>query len=102
MMGMNGGSSGPQTKNSAKRQKVSDMNPFSGLETRLVKMEKILDTLSTNNAGYRLGVIYSYFCNHRKLTNLKTKLSQYANIRIGPVVKKDVMKASTMLEHNAQ
>ena len=49
MMGMNGGSSGPQTKNSAKRQKVSDMNPFSGLETRLFKMEKILDTLSTNS-----------------------------------------------------
>ena len=49
MMGMNGGSSGPQTKNSTKRQKVSDMNPFSGLETRLVKMEKILDTLSTNS-----------------------------------------------------
>ncbi|KAJ9591024.1 hypothetical protein L9F63_027768, partial [Diploptera punctata] len=26
----------------------------------------------------------------------------YANIRIGPVVKKDVMKASTMLEHDSQ
>nr|CAD7598743.1 unnamed protein product [Timema genevievae] len=27
---------------------------------------------------------------------------QYSNIRIGPVVKKDVMKASTMLEHESQ
>lgn len=27
---------------------------------------------------------------------------QYANIRIGPVVKRDVMKASTMLEHDSQ
>ncbi|XP_046651250.1 eukaryotic translation initiation factor 5B-like [Daphnia pulicaria] len=33
---------------------------------------------------------------------LKTSEIPYANIRIGPVVKKDVMKASTMLEHNAQ
>ncbi|CAG2058804.1 unnamed protein product, partial [Timema podura] len=29
-------------------------------------------------------------------------LLQYSNIRIGPVVKKDVMKASTMLEHESQ
>jgi len=27
---------------------------------------------------------------------------QYSAIRIGPVVKRDVMKASTMLEHEAQ
>ena len=33
---------------------------------------------------------------------LKTSEIPYANIRIGPVVKKDVMRASTMLEHNAQ
>ncbi|KAK4022788.1 eukaryotic translation initiation factor 5B [Daphnia magna] len=33
---------------------------------------------------------------------LKTSEIPYANIRIGPVVKKDVMKASTMLEHNDQ
>jgi len=33
---------------------------------------------------------------------LKSSEIPYANIRIGPVVKKDVMKASTMLEHNAQ
>jgi len=33
---------------------------------------------------------------------LKTSEIPYANIRIGPVVKKDVMKASTMLEHNEQ
>ena len=49
MMGMNGGNGAPQTKNSSKRQKVSDINPFSGLETRLTKMEKILETLSTNS-----------------------------------------------------
>ena len=35
----------------------------------------------------------SYFC---------VCLLQYSNIRIGPVVKKDVMKASTMLEHESQ
>lgn len=29
-------------------------------------------------------------------------LLQYAGIRIGPVVKKDVMKASIMLEHDSQ
>lgn len=29
-------------------------------------------------------------------------LFQYANIRIGPVVKRDVMKASTMLVHDSQ
>lgn len=34
-------------------------------------------------------------------TNLCLPL-QYANIRIGPVVKRDVMKASTMLEHDSQ
>jgi len=28
--------------------------------------------------------------------------SQYSGIRIGPVVKKDVMKASIMLEHDSQ
>jgi hypothetical protein len=49
MMGMNGGNGAAQTKNSSKRQKVSDINPFSGLETRLTKMEKILETLSTNS-----------------------------------------------------
>lgn len=27
---------------------------------------------------------------------------QYSGIRIGPVVKKDVMKASIMLEHDSQ
>lgn len=46
MMGMNGG--GPQAKNANKRQKT-DMNPFSGLDTRLTKMEKILETLSTSS-----------------------------------------------------
>ena len=49
MMGMNGVGGGPHTKNTSKRQKVSDINPFSGLETRLTKMEKILETLSTNS-----------------------------------------------------
>ncbi|KAJ9596240.1 hypothetical protein L9F63_027136, partial [Diploptera punctata] len=33
---------------------------------------------------------------------LRTSKIPYANIRIGPVVKKDVMKASTMLEHDSQ
>ncbi|GLG97214.1 Translation factor GUF1 homolog, mitochondrial [Gryllus bimaculatus] len=33
---------------------------------------------------------------------LRTSKIPYANIRIGPVVKKDVMKASTMLEHESQ
>ena len=33
---------------------------------------------------------------------LKTSSIAYSNIRIGPVVKKDVMKASIMLEHDAQ
>ncbi|RZF43835.1 hypothetical protein LSTR_LSTR006376 [Laodelphax striatellus] len=33
---------------------------------------------------------------------LRTSKIPYSNIRIGPVVKKDVMKASTMLEHDSQ
>ncbi|XP_073998349.1 eukaryotic translation initiation factor 5B isoform X2 [Rhodnius prolixus] len=33
---------------------------------------------------------------------LRTSNIPYANIRIGPVVKKDVVKASTMLEHDSQ
>lgn len=33
---------------------------------------------------------------------LRTSSIPYANIRIGPVVKKDVMKASIMLEHDSQ
>lgn len=33
---------------------------------------------------------------------LRSSKIPYANIRIGPVVKKDVMKASTMLEHDSQ
>lgn len=33
---------------------------------------------------------------------LKQSKIPYANIRIGPVVKRDVMKASTMLEHDSQ
>ncbi|BET01747.1 translation Initiation Factor [Nesidiocoris tenuis] len=33
---------------------------------------------------------------------LRTSSIPYSNIRIGPVVKKDVMKASTMLEHESQ
>lgn len=33
---------------------------------------------------------------------LTTPLFQYAGINIGPVHKKDVMKASTMLEHDLQ
>jgi translation initiation factor 5B len=33
---------------------------------------------------------------------LRTSKIPYSNIRIGPVVKKDVMKASTMLEHESQ
>lgn len=46
---MNGVNGGPHPKNTSKRQKVSEMNPFNGLETRLTKMEKILETLSTNS-----------------------------------------------------
>jgi hypothetical protein len=36
------------------------------------------------------------------IANNFASLFQYSNIRIGPVVKKDVMKASTMLEHESQ
>jgi hypothetical protein len=36
------------------------------------------------------------------VTNILASVFQYSNIRIGPVVKKDVMKASTMLEHESQ
>lgn len=46
---MNGVNSAAHTKNTNKRQKVSDMNPFNGLDARLTKMEKILETLSTNS-----------------------------------------------------
>jgi translation initiation factor 5B len=36
------------------------------------------------------------------VTHVFASVFQYSNIRIGPVVKKDVMKASTMLEHESQ
>lgn len=36
------------------------------------------------------------------ISKLQFFLLQYAGIRIGPVVKKDVMKASIMLEHDSQ
>jgi hypothetical protein len=49
MMGMNGVGGGPHTKNTSKRQKVSEMNPFNGLDSRLTKMEKLLETISTNS-----------------------------------------------------
>lgn len=35
-------------------------------------------------------------------TNLVVLQFQYAGIRIGPVVKRDVMKASIMLEHQSE
>lgn len=43
---------------------------------------------------------YSITC--YKQINLETLLLQYAGINIGPVHKKDVMKASVMLEHDPQ
>lgn len=46
-------------------------------------------------------------CCHRsgnscRLTSAVCVCLQYAGINIGPVHKKDVMKASTMLEHDPQ
>lgn len=41
------------------------------------------------------------FPGHRHLSS-ETPFLQYAGINIGPVHKKDVMKASVMLEHDPQ
>lgn len=43
---------------------------------------------------------YIYFYNDTPFSIVPFNSLQYAGIRIGPVVKRDVMKASTMLEHD--
>lgn len=51
--------------------------------------ETLADAFDTNLSFANISIGF-FFC------------SQYSGIRIGPVVKKDVMKASIMLEHDSQ
>ena len=76
--------------------KVKDRGVFVQAST-LGSLEALLEFLRTSKIPVSFFIFHEFF--H---VNKITIIQQYAGVKIGPVVKKDVMKASVMLEHEAK